>query len=226
MRRIVFEQELTALQDELLVMGSMVEKAVAKSMDALRNRDMQASREVIADDDIIDDKLVEIENRCLHIIATQTPVAGDLRYMVAVLHIVTELERMADYAEGIGKISLMMGEEPPLKPLIDIPRMADKTIDMLRMSLDALVRRDILLAHQVCDDDDVVDSLYDQVFRELLTYMLEDPKTIRRATYLIWVAHDLERVADRATNIAEQVLFWVTGSKKKTALAQGQAEPL
>jgi phosphate transport system protein len=220
MPRTIFEQELTTLQDDLLLMGSMVEKALTKAMDALRNRDMQAAREVVRDDDIIDDKQVEIEDRCIHVIATQTPVARDLRYLLAVLHIGTELERMADYAEGIGKISLMMGDEPPLKPLIDIPRMADKTMDMMRRSLDALVERDIVVAHQVCDDDDEVDALYDQVFRELLTYMIEDPRNIRRATYLIWVAHDLERVADRATNIAEQVLFLVTGSKKKTPAPQ------
>ena len=220
MPRTIFEQELTTLQDDLLDMGSMVEKALTKAMDALRNRDMQAAREVVRDDDIIDDKQVEIEDRCIHVIATQSPVARDLRYLLAVLHIGTELERMADYAEGIGKISLMMGDEPPLKPLIDIPRMADKTMDMMRRSLDALVERDIVLAHQVRDDDDEVDALYDQVFRELLTYMIEDPKTIKRATYLIWVAHDLERVADRATNIAEQVLFLVTGSKKKAPAPQ------
>ena len=219
MPRTIFEQELTTLQDDLLVMGSMVEKALAKAMDALRNRDMQAAREVVRDDDIIDDKQVEIEDRCIHVIATQSPVARDLRYLLAVLHIGTELERMADYAEGIGKISLMMGDEPPLKPLIDIPRMADKTMDMMRRSLDALVERDIVLAHQVRDDDDEVDALYDQVFRELLTYMIEDPKTIKRATYLIWVAHDLERVADRATNIAEQVLFLVNGQQKEGACA-------
>ena len=220
MPRTIFDQELTDLQDNLLLMGSMVEKALAKAMDALRNRDMQAAREVVRDDDIIDDKQVEIEDQCIHVIATQTPVARDLRYLVAVLQISAELERMADYAEGIGKISLMMGDEPPLKPLIDIPRMADKTIDMLRRSLDALVERDLAVAHQVCDDDDEVDALYDQVFRELLTYMIEDPKNIKRATYLLWVAHDLERVADRATNIAEQVLFLVTGSKKKTPVGQ------
>ena len=220
MPRTIFDQELTILQDDLLLMGSMVEKALAKAMDALRNRDMQAAREVVRDDDIIDDKQVEIEDRCIHVIATQTPVARDLRYLVAVLQISAELERMADYAEGIGKISLMMGDEPPLKPLIDIPRMADKTIDMLRRSLDALVERDLVVANQVCDDDDEVDALYDQVFRELLTYMIEDPKNIKRATYLLWVAHDLERVADRATNIAEQVLFLVTGSKKKAPVAQ------
>ncbi len=220
MPRTIFEQELTTLQDDLLLMGSMVEKALTKAIDALRHRDMQAAREVVRDDDIIDEKQVEIEDRCIHVIATQSPVARDLRYLLAVLHIGTELERMGDYAEGIGKISLMMGDEPPLKPLIDIPRMADKTMNMMRRSLDALVERDIVLAHQVRDDDDEVDALYDQVFRELLTYMIEDPKTIKRATYLIWVAHDLERVADRATNIAEQVLFLVTGSKKKAPAPQ------
>ena len=141
-------------------------------------------------------------------------MARDLRYLIAMLHISVELERMADYAEGIGKISLLMGDEPPLKPLIDIPRMADKTTDMLRRSLDALVKRDVAAALQVCDDDDEVDALYDQVYRELLTYMLEDAKTIQRATYLIWVAHDLERVADRATNIAEKVIFLVKGRVK------------
>ena len=220
MLRAEFHRDLQMVQDELLMMGSMVEKAIGRSVNALKNRDLPMAEEVIRDDDIIDDKQVEIEDRCIHVIATQTPVARDLRYLVAVLQISAELERMADYAEGIGKISLMMGDEPPLKPLIDIPRMADKTIDMLRRSLDALVERDLVVANQVCDDDDEVDALYDQVFRELLTYMIEDPKNIKRATYLLWVAHDLERVADRATNIAEQVLFLVTGSKKKAPVAQ------
>jgi phosphate transport system protein len=130
---------------------------------------------------------------------------------MAVLHIAVELERMGDYAEGIGKISLMMGDQPPLKPLIDIPRMADKATSMLQQSLDALVNRDADAALEVCRDDDEVDNLYDQVYRDLLTYMIQDPKSIQRATYLLWVAHDLERIADRATNIAERVIFLVTG---------------
>jgi phosphate transport system protein len=131
--------------------------------------------------------------------------------LMAVLHIAVELERMGDYAEGIGKISLMMGHQPPLKPLIDIPRMADKATSMLQQSLDALVNRDADAALEVCRDDDEVDNLYDQVYRDLLTYMIHDPKSIQRATYLLWVAHDLERIADRATNIAERVIFLVTG---------------
>ncbi len=203
--------QLRILEDELLFMGSMVEKAIAKAMDALKRRDLEASREVVREDDFIDQKRFDIEEHCINIMATQHPVARDLRILVTILHISVELERMADYAEGISKISIMMGDEPPLKPLIDIPRMADKTIDMLRRSLDALVNRDIVAAYQVCNDDDEVDALYDQVYRELLTYMLEDTKTIKRATYLLWVSHDLERVADRATNIAERVVFLVTG---------------
>lgn len=203
--------QLRTLEDELLFMGSMVEKAIAKAMDALKRRDLEASREVVREDDFIDQKRFDIEEHCINIMATQHPVARDLRILVTILHISVELERMADYAEGISKISIMMGDEPPLKPLIDIPRMADKTIDMLRRSLDALVNRDIVAAYQVCNDDDEVDALYDQVYRELLTYMIEDTKTIKRATYLLWVSHDLERVADRATNIAERVVFLVTG---------------
>ena len=203
--------QLRTLEDELLFMGSMVEKAIAKAMDALKRRDLEASREVVKEDDFIDQKRFDIEEHCINIMATQHPVARDLRILVTILHISVELERMADYAEGISKISIMMGDEPPLKPLIDIPRMADKTIDMLRRSLDALVNRDIVAAYQVCNDDDEVDALYDPVYRELLTYMIEDTKTIKRATYLLWVSHDLERVADRATNIAERVVFLVTG---------------
>ena len=138
-------------------------------------------------------------------------MARDLRAIIALLHITVELERIGDYAEGIGKISVMMGEEPPLKPLIDIPRMAEKATQMLRSSMDSLVSRDVVMANQVLQDDDEVDELYDQVYRELLIFMLQDPRAIQRATYLLWAAHDLERIADRATNIAERVIFLVTG---------------
>ena len=166
---------------------------------------------MVKEDDIIDQKRFDLEERCIELIATQQPLAGDLRILITVLHVAVELERMGDYAEGIAKISLMMGDEPPLKPLIDIPRMADLSAGMLRRSLDAFVNRDVVSAMAVCDDDDKVDDLYDQVYRELLTYMLEDSGAIRRATYLLWVAHNLERIADRTTNIAERVIFLVTG---------------
>ncbi len=211
MLRSEYHRDLRSLEDDLLALGSMVEKAIAKSLDALKNRDMALAEQVIEEDDVIDEKRFSLEEQCIDLIATQQPLASDLRTLITVLHVSVELERMGDYAEGIAKISVAMGDEPPLKPLIDIPRMADRCMDMLRRSLDAFVNRDTAEAYQICDDDDEVDALYDQVYRELLVYMMTDPSAIRRATYLLWVAHDIERIADRATNIAERVVFLVTG---------------
>ena len=203
------DRQLRMLQDEVLVMGGMVEKSIARALDALTRRDMEAAEQVIKEDDYIDSKRFEIEEMCIDLIATQQPMARDLRILVSMLHITVELERMGDYAEGIARINLLMGDEPLLKPLIDVPRMAEKATGMLRRSLESLVNRDTVTALQVCNDDDEVDNLYDQVYRELLLYMIQDPKTIQRATYLLWVAHDLERIADRATNIAERVVYLV-----------------
>jgi phosphate transport system protein len=211
MPRVDFEHDLRVLQDEAILLGSMVEKAVVKSMDALRTRDLAASAQVIRDDDVIDRKRFDLEERCIDLIARQQPLAKDLRLIVAILHISVELERIGDYAEGIGKIGLMMGEEAPLKPLIDLPRMGDMATKMLRQSLDSLVRRDVSLARAVCTDDDNVDALYEDIYKELIGYMVQDPSTIRRATYLLWAAHDMERIADRTTNIAERVIYLVTG---------------
>lgn len=223
MVRADFDRHLRMLQSDLLILGSMVEKAIAKSLDALKRRDLEVSRQVIDEDDYIDQKRFQMEEQCVEIIATQHPVATDLRTIVAILHIAVELERMGDYAEGIAKISLMMGDEPPIKPLIDIPRMSEMATDMLRRSLDALVHKDTVAALGVCHDDDEVDALYDQVYRELIFFMIQDPKTIQRATYLLWVAHDLERVADRATNIAERVIFMVTGKMVEIKSASDSA---
>ena len=211
MARGNLDHHLNLLQQEVLYLGEMVDKAIHRAVDALKRRDLTESERVVKEDDFIDRKRFEIEDRCIDLIATQQPMARDLRAIIAMLHITEELERMGDYAEGIGKISLMMGEQPPLKPLIDIPRMMDKGSEMLRQGLDALVNRDVGKATLVCHSDDEVDSLYDQVYRELLVFMIQDPTTIQRATYLLWVAHDLERIADRATNIAERVIYVVTG---------------
>ena len=211
MPREDFENNLKVVQDDLIQLSSMVEKSVFKSIDALRNRDIAASQQVIDDDDAIDEKQQDIENRCIELIALEAPMAGDLRVIISVMMMATELERIGDYAEGIGKISLAMGDLTPLKPLIDIPRMADISTDMLRRSTEAFVNRDTDLATSVREDDDVVDELYNQVYRELLTFMMSDPSSIQRATYLIWVAHDLERVADRTTNMSERVIWLVTG---------------
>ena len=211
MPREDFDQQLNILEQEVGVLAGFVEKSIHRSVEALKHRDLEESRQVIQDDDYVDQKRFEIEERCVDLIATQQPMARDLRAIIALLHIVVELERMGDYAEGIGKISLAMGDAPTLKPLIDIPRMADKATEMLRDSIDSLFSRDVVKAHQVSHADDEVDDLYDQVYRELLLFMIQDPQTIQRATYLLWVAHDIERIADRATNIAERVIFLVTG---------------
>lgn len=211
MPRQDFDRHMRQLQADLLTLGTMVEKAIDRAVDALKRRDLEASRQVVSDDDFIDKMRFQIEEQCAQLIATQQPTARDLRSIVAILHITVELERIGDYAEGIGKISLMMGDQPTVKPLIDIPRMAVKGMDMLRRSLAAFVNRDTVEAMRVCKDDDEVDALNNQVFRDLLTYMIQDPTTIQRATYLMWVSHDLERVADRATNIAERVIYLVTG---------------
>ncbi len=211
MPREDLDQQLDVLQQEISVLAGVVGKAVLRSVDALKRRDLEESRQIVIEDDYIDQKRFEIEDRCMDLIATQQPMARDLRAIIALMHIVVELERMGDYAEGIAKISVMMGDAPTLKPLIDIPRMADKATVMLRDSIDALVNRDLVKAQQVCQSDDEVDELYDQVYRELLLFMIQDPDTIERATHLLWVAHDVERIADRATNIAERVIFLVTG---------------
>ena len=211
MPREDFERNLKLVQDEVVQLSSMVEKAIFKSIDSLKRRDLGASQQVIDEDDIIDAKQEAIENRCIDLIALESPMAVDLRVIIAAMMVANELELMGDYAEGIAKISLAMGELPPLKPLIDIPRMADKAVDMLRRSIESYVNRDIVAAKGGFHDDDEVDEMYEQVYRELLTYMMDDPTTIQRATYLLWVSHDLERVADRTTNIAERVMFLVTG---------------
>ena len=211
MVRADFDRNLKLLQEELLLLGGLVEKAIMDSIQALKNRDTELSHKIVSQDDIIDTKTNQIEEKAIDLIATQQPIAIDLRTLMSVIHISVELERMGDYAEGIGKIGIMMGDEPPVKPLVDIPRMADKASTMLKLSLDALVRRDPVLAKQVCDADDEVDNLYDVIYRDLIDLMVSDPTTTQRATYLMWVAHDLERIADRATNIAERVIFLVTG---------------
>jgi phosphate transport system protein len=211
MLRIDLDRQLGQLQQEVISLAEIVDKATMRSVEALKQRDLTESQQLVQEDDYIDQKRYEIEDRCVDLIATQQPMAGDLRAIIALLHITVELERIGDYAEGIAKISLLMGDEPPLKPLIDIPRMAQKATAMLRNSMDSLVSRDTIKANQVLKDDDEVDLLYDQVYRELLVFMLQNPQTIQRATYLLWAAHDLERIADRATNIAERVIFLVTG---------------
>jgi len=211
MLRKAFTDSMRDLEQMVLRMGGMIITAVDRSIEALKARDMALAQQIIADDEQINKLRWQIEEDCINLIATQQPVASDLREIIAVLAISTELERMGDYAEGIARITLMHGEEPLLKPLSGIPVMAKKAADMLQGSLEAFVARDAAKATAICDEDDQVDGLYDQVYRELLTYMLEDPRNITKATYLIWAAHNIERIADRVTNICERIVFLATG---------------
>ncbi|MFH0913737.1 MAG: phosphate signaling complex protein PhoU [Chloroflexota bacterium] len=213
--RTTFHKKLKEIQDELLVLSSMVGAAITHSVDALKTRNLELARQLIADDQKINQKRFNIEERCIQIIATQQPAASDLRVIISALNLTWELERIGDYGEGIARVTILIGDEPPLKPLIDIPRMAEKTTDMLRRSMDAFINHNADAAKQIIGEDDEIDNLYNQVFRELLTFMMEDPKTITRATRLIWVSHNLERAADRVTNICERVVFLVTGKMEE-----------
>jgi len=210
-----FNKHLREVQDDVLNMGGMVTKAVDRALEALKRRDLTLAHQVIADDPKINEQRFNIEDKCIDLLATKQPAAIDLRVIVTVLNIITELERIGDYAEGIAKIAVLIGDEPPLKPLIDIPRMAELVIEMVNKSLQSFVNRNVELAMHVISLDNTVDALNEQVFRELLTFMTLDAKTINRATRLIWVGHNLERAADRATNICERVVFLVKGKMEE-----------
>ena len=218
--RSTFDRRLAELKDDVLILGSMVDKAIGRSIDALKRRDLNESEIIISDDMKINRKRFDIEEKCLLLLATQQPMASDLRVIAAAMHIITDLERMADHAEGIAKINLMLRDEPPIKPLVDIPIMADKAREMLRRSLDLFVARDAEGSKALASEDDQVDALYDRVYRDLLEIMIRDPSTITRATYLLWVAHNLERIADRVTNICERVVFMVTGRMEETNVSK------
>jgi len=211
MTRQIFDRELQRLEDEVLSMGSVVGTALIRAVDSLKKRDFQASRALIAGDREINEKRFSLEEDVLTLIATQQPMAGDMRLLAAILEILTELERMGDYAKGIARINLMIGEKPLIKPIIDLPVMAQKASDMLHLALRAFIDRDIELARAIPQRDDEVDALYQQIYRELLSYIMQDPTTIEQANLLMWAAHNLERTADRVINLCERVVFMVTG---------------
>ncbi len=211
MTRSGFERQLAEVQEDMLVMAGMVETSITQSIEALRLRDVALARRTIENDAEIDRRRYEVEEKCIELISLQAPLASDLRTIISVLHISVDLERMGDHAEGIAKIALMLADEPPLKPYIDIPRMAEVAIDMLHGSVEAYKMRDTKRAREIIDMDDVVDALYEQVYHELLLFMINDPTLTQRATYMIWVAHNLERIADRTTNICERVVYLVEG---------------
>jgi phosphate transport system protein len=215
MLRKTFEIEIQQVKDDVLVLGSMVEQAIHGAVDSLKKRDLKAAQKLIDDDLEINKKRFEIENKLMILIATQQPMAHDLRLLASTFEIISELERMGDYAKGIANINIRMGDSPLLKPLIDIPRMAEKGADMLHRALTAFVNEDVDLAKSLPVEDDEVDALYNQIYRELMTFIIADPKTIERANWLLWVAHNLERVADRVTNICERTVFIATGEMRE-----------
>ena len=220
MTREAYHKALKELENELLTLGEMVAKAVKDSIEALKKRDFEMSKEIVKNDLLINKKRFEIEEKCLQLIAPQQPMAIDLRTIAAILSIITDLERIGDHAEGNAKINLLIGSEPLVKPLIDVPRMNEMGLSMLERALKAFINRDAKTARAICDEDDEVDALYDQIYRELLLLMIENPKKIEGATYLIWLAHNLERIADRVTNIAERVVFMVTGKMEEVNVSK------
>ena len=211
MPRNLFTAEIRQLQDEVLVLGSMAEKAIMDSLQALRDGDATWSRKIIEDDARINKKRFEIEDRCIFVIASQQPMATDLRSLASILYIITDLERIADHAEGIARINLLLGDEPLPRRLGYIPAMSDRAVSMLRDSLKAYIEHDVESARRICDADDEVDRLQDAVYEDSIKAMIADPSTIQRNTYIIWTAHNLERIADRCTNICERVIYLVTG---------------
>jgi len=213
-RKVVFKEKMDWLHDNLQYMGSLVEESIARSIEALKKQNLELAQSVIDSDDRIDQMEQQIEEKCLEVIATQQPMAKDLRRVATLFKIINDLERMADYAVSISKITLRIGNQPLIKPLVDIPRMAQLSQRMVKQALDSYVREDVALAQAVGMDDNEVDNLFGQIFRELLTIMMENPKTITQATHLLFVGRWLERISDHATNIAEEVFFLVTGEKK------------
>ena len=210
-----FEIEIQKLKDELLMLGSMVEEQILGSVEALKKRDLDASRRIREMDEKVNSRRYAIEEQVMIVIATQQPLARDLRLLASILEVSAELERMGDYAKGIATISIRIGDQPLLKPLIDIPRMAQKGADMLHRALMAFINEDVETARSIPAEDDEVDGLYTQIYHELMMYVIQDPKTIERVNWLIWVAHNLERLADRVTNICERTIFIATGEMKE-----------
>lgn len=209
--RETYHQRIDALSQNLLRLGSLVGDEIEQSIKALNNRDVQLARQVIESDSRVNALRYEVEEGAYMIIATQQPMATDLRRIVSSISLATNMERMGDHAAGIAQLVIRLGEQPPLKPYVDLPRMADIAREMLRESLDAYITGDADLARRVAQRDDEVDALNDRVLQDLINLMISDPATVTQATYLLWVSHNLERIADRVTNICERIIYIVTG---------------
>jgi phosphate transport system protein len=212
---VTFDKEYATIVEDILKLGALIDQAIARALDSLQRRDQTLAQQIIDEDEQINLLRFKIEEACLTLIATQQPAARDLRGVVASMNIVVDMERMGDHAAGMAKTVIRMGDEPLLKPLIDIPRMAQTAREMLRMSLDAFIERDPDAAKAVVPIDDEMDHLYRAIFDELVEIMSHKPDGVERATYLLWCAHNLERIGDRVTNIAERVIFMTTGDMRE-----------
>jgi phosphate transport system protein len=206
-----FHQELKELKEDLLKMGSLVETAIHNAVSGLVSRDSHLAERTIKEDEHINTSEIAIERKCLELLALQQPMAADLRFIVSALQIIKDLERMGDQAVNIAERALILNQEPPVKPFIDLPKMATLVESMVKDSLDAFVSRDVMKASNVCERDDQVDNYNEKIFHELLSIMIKDQATISRAVYLILIGRSLERIADHATNIAEDVIYMVAG---------------
>ena len=223
MPREILDRELREMQEDMLALGGMVGQNLSEAVEILKRQDRAGAERLIAADRSLNERRFAIETDALILIATQQPMAIDLRIIAAVMTITSELERIGDYAKGIAKITLMIGDQPLLKPLIDVPLMAEKARSMLHRALEAFAQRDLIAARAIPEEDDEVDELYDQVYRELMTFIIADPANIDQANYLLWAAHNLERAADRVTNICERVVFAVTGRMEEMDVEEGPA---
>lgn len=227
MVRETLDLKIQHLLDEVLYMDGMVEEAISKAVEALKLRDVETAKQVHDRDKKVNDKRFELENEVIKTIATQQPImAGDLRLLASILEVVSELERMGDYAKGIAHICIMMGDEPLIKPLIDIPRMTEIAVSMLHRAVEAFLAQDAVEASRIPQEDNMVDDLYNQIYHELVAIMLMKPATIDQANYLMWTAHNLERVADRVTNICERTIYVVTGELKEIKASDDEAHLL
>jgi phosphate transport system protein len=211
MPRQTLDREIHHLQDEVLLLGSMVEQAMLHAVDALKRRDLVDARRVYRDDELINEKRYAIENKVIILFATQQPIAHDLRLLAAIMEVITELERMGDYAKGIAKITLFIGDDETPIPAREISRMSDLAVGMLHRALSAFINEDVNMAYRIPQEDDLVDDLYNQIYRKTVAAMIANPEIIDHANYIMWVVHNIERMADRVTNICERTIFITTG---------------
>lgn len=224
MSRESLDQKIQQMHDDILLMDSMVERATLDAIQALKQHDVDAARQIYRGDAVINAKRFEVERNCMVTIATEQPImATDLRVVASILEVVGELERMGDYAKGIARICLHIGREPHIKPIVDLPRMAEIAVGMLHRAVSAFIEQDMELARRIPDDDDEVDLLYQKIYKDLIAIIVANPDATDQANLLMWAAHNLERMADRVTNICERTIYIVTGEMREIDISDDES---